>query len=64
MNTATIGKWNEKAWELPTADDKASVPFHVLVGEAVDVARFAQRNWEAVLGPQGQTLRPGLERVS
>jgi hypothetical protein len=60
MNTANISKWTDKAWELASADDKVSVPFHVLVGEAVDVARFAQRNWQPALGPQGQTLRPGL----
>jgi len=60
MNTASIEKWNEIAWEQPPADEKPSVPFHVLLGEAVDVARFAQRNWEPVLGPQGQTVRPGL----
>jgi len=40
------------------------VPFRVLVGEAVDVARFAQRNWEAALGPQGQTLRAGLSSAT
>jgi hypothetical protein len=60
MNTANIEKWNEIAWERPAADEKPSVPFHVLLGEAVDVARFAQRNWEPALGPQGQIMRPGL----
>jgi len=38
------------------------VPLHVLTGEAVDVARFAQRYWAAEREPgTNRVIRPGLE---
>jgi len=63
MNSETISKWNERAWALTDWADAFGVPFHVLAGEAVDVVRFAQRNWEPAFGSNGQEIRPGLKGV-
>lgn len=57
----TIEKWNEKAWALGQFTASFGLPLHVLVGEALDVVRFAQRNWEAGVSPGGQEMRPGLK---
>jgi hypothetical protein len=60
MNIKVIKKWNEKAWSLSSFSDVFSVPFHIILAEAVDVARFAQRNWEPGKSPAGLETRPGL----
>ena len=40
------------------------LPFHVLVGEAVDVARFFERYYEEERAPKTKTLlRPGLSSI-
>jgi hypothetical protein len=62
-NSEVISKWNERAWALESWLDAFGVPLHVLTGEAVDVVRFAERNWEPVLAPNGQPVRPGLKSV-
>jgi hypothetical protein len=49
------------AWALAETVEKLPVPFHVLAGEALDVARFCQRYWEPAHDHTGQVIRPGLE---
>lgn len=61
MNSDVISKWNERAWALEHWVDAFGVPLHVLTGEAADVVRFAQRNWEPAVGSGGQEVRPGLK---
>lgn len=34
------------AWDAEAPDGRPPVPFHVLVGEGIDLVRFCQRNWE------------------
>jgi hypothetical protein len=61
MDKKTQDRWEAAAWALPASVDKLPVPFHVLAGEALDVTRFCQRNWEPVLDRSGQVTRPGLK---
>lgn len=55
-----IDKWKAEAEALPPAQVRINVPFHVLLGEAVDVARFYDKYRKANDGA-GQ---PGLESVA
>src|SRR5690606_3310130 len=41
INPDNLQKWSPRAWELAQPLEKLPVPFHVLAGEALDVARFA-----------------------
>jgi hypothetical protein len=53
--------WEAAAWALPEAVEKLPMPFHVLAGEALDVTRFCQRNWEPAVDRTGQVTAPGLK---
>jgi len=46
--------------ELAEVRTSFSPPVKVLLGEAVDVARFVQAYWEPVRDASGKLLRPGL----
>lgn len=61
MDTRIHQKWEAAAWALPEAVEKLPIPFHVLAGEALDVTRFCQRNWEPAVDRTGQITRPGLK---
>jgi hypothetical protein len=54
-------KWESAAWALKETVEKLPIPFHVLAGEALDVTRFCQRNWEPAQDRTGQVIRPGLK---
>ena len=54
-------KWEAAAWALKEPAAKLPVPFHVLAGESLDVARFCQRNWEPAQDRTGLVMRPGLK---
>jgi hypothetical protein len=54
-------KWETAAWALDETVKKLPVPFHVIAGEALDVARFCQRYWEPARDGAGRVIRPGLE---
>jgi hypothetical protein len=54
-------KWESAAWALTEVVEKLPIPFHVLAGEALDVTRFCQRNWEPAQDRTGQVIRPGLK---
>jgi hypothetical protein len=54
-------KWESAAWALTEVVEKLPIPFHVLAGEALDVTRFCQRNWEPAQDRIGQVIRPGLK---
>jgi hypothetical protein len=63
MKADKVQEWNQRAWAMEAWEERLTVPFHVLVGEAVDVARFAQRHWEPVVGSSGHEITPGLKGV-
>jgi hypothetical protein len=61
VDTQTQQQWEAAAWALPESVEKLPIPFHVLAGEALDVTRFCQRNWEPALDRNGQVTTPGLK---
>jgi len=63
MNNEMLKKWESAAWALEPPIDGLLFPFAVLTGEAIDVARFCQRNWKSTTIPRGEgtITRPGLE---
>jgi len=63
MTNPMLEKWEPLAWELPETSSRISVPFHVLVGEAVDVARFFSTYYETQPAVPGKAARPGLEQA-
>ena len=63
LNHPMIEKWKPAAMALTTVTDSLSVPIHVLIGEAIDVARFTQRRWKTARDGQGALVAPGLDLV-
>jgi hypothetical protein len=67
MATAKVAKslvnsLTAEANKVDPRDFILTTPLHVLLGEAVDVARFCEHNWEPVFVPKTETLlRPGLK---
>lgn len=63
-NTVTlIVRFTPEANALPTDDLVISVPFHVLLGEAVDVARFYERYYDSMPPKDGKPGRRGFDTV-
>ncbi|HSC89000.1 MAG TPA: hypothetical protein VLC09_17080 [Polyangiaceae bacterium] len=62
MDKQKNSQWVAKAWALDASEvtGRLPVPFHVLIGEAVDAVRFAQRYAEPQLDASGRVVRPGL----
>lgn len=58
---ANLKKWTGPALALESAPPRVEIPHHVLLGEAVDVARFCQNYWQPVRDETGKLIRPGLE---
>jgi len=61
MANEALDRWREPAMALESADINFTVPWHVLMGEAVDVARFHADYWAAVRDADGKVTRRGLE---
>jgi len=59
-NNENITNWSAAASELD-AVAHPQLPHHVLMGEAVDVARFLESHWETKRDAQGQIVVPGLD---
>jgi hypothetical protein len=59
--TAPATDWVAAAWALSGPVETLRFPFATLSGEAIDVARFCQRNWDPTFGKNQQTIRPGLK---
>jgi hypothetical protein len=55
-----LEKWIEPANALTVVRTSFFPPMRVMLGEAVDLARFAQAYWEPVRDTAGKVLRPGL----
>jgi hypothetical protein len=54
-----VSRWDARTSEL--APERASVPLHVLLGDAVDLAAFVEAHYEPVV--VGHALVPGLASV-
>ncbi|HEU4535916.1 MAG TPA: hypothetical protein VFS00_17450 [Polyangiaceae bacterium] len=59
-----IDRWAPEAQKLPSDAMRLTVPFHVHLGEAVDVARFHRKYYAGVAASDGRPGRPGLESVA
>lgn len=64
MHSERIEKWMSQALALREVVNQLPVPFHVLTGEAVDVARFFETHYAARRNAKGELERPGLELVA
>ncbi len=62
-NQTALERWTPEAQTLPSDELRLSVPFHVLLGEAADVARFHRTYHPTVAPGDGQPGRPGLDSV-
>lgn len=60
MSQSVYEKWLAIATALSGAKNVFNVPVRVLIGEAVDLAKFTQAYWEPVKDAGGKILRPGL----
>ncbi|MGK3996619.1 hypothetical protein [Sorangium sp. So ce1024] len=57
-----IEQWSDVVQQMSAAELPAStVPLHVLLGEAVDVAKFFEKYWKTQVDPQKRVTRLGLE---
>lgn len=56
-------RWEEEAWKMP-GDERVSIPWYVVEGEAVDVAKFAEKYWKSRPGDKAREPLPGLETVA
>lgn len=64
MSKSLIDVLHAEARALPIPLAEISVPFHVLTGEAIDVAAFFRRYYEPEIAPKTKVvLRPGLASV-
>lgn len=59
-----LDRWAPEAQKLPSDEMHLTVPFHVHLGEATDVARFHRTYYASVEARDGQPARPGLESVA
>ncbi len=64
MSDELLAKWRKQAVAIDEPRTTFGVPVHVFLGEAVEVAGFAQNYWENQKDPNGRVLRPGLESVN
>lgn len=60
INNAKLEKWSPAARALETFNTP-QLPHHVLMGEAVDVARFFATHWKAQRGTADNITLPGFE---
>jgi hypothetical protein len=60
MSQSVLEKWTPAASALGQVRTAFSTPIRVLLGEAVDLARFTTVYWEPVKDAAGKMLRPGL----
>ena len=60
MSQVVLEKWLAAASAVTQVKNAFSTPIRVLLGEAVDLARFTSAYWEPVKDASGKVLRPGL----
>lgn len=60
VTVESIKKWQKMAADLAVVKTSYTPPIRIMLGEAIDVARFVQAYWEPVKDAGGKILRPGL----
>ncbi len=63
MSRKSLEKWLPAASALSQVRTTFTPPMRILLGEAVDVARFVSSYWEPVEDSAGKVLRPGLAQA-
>ena len=63
MSRESLEKWLPAATAVSQVRTSYSLPVRILLGEAVDIARFALSYWEPVKDAAGTVLRPGLAQA-
>jgi len=63
MSRDSLEKWPPAASAISQVRTAFTPPVRVLLGEAVDIARFALAYWEPVKDASGSVLRPGLAQA-
>jgi hypothetical protein len=63
VSREAIKKWDTEASALLVVRTNFDQPMRVILGEAVDTARFIQTYWTPVLDVAGKVLRPGLSQA-
>jgi hypothetical protein len=61
--SSPIDRWASEAQRLASGELHLAVPFHVLLGEATDVARFHKTYYATTPAQDGHPQRPGLDTV-
>ena len=60
VSQSALEKWLPAAMAVSQPKTAFSAPIRIMLGEAVDLARFTSAYWEPVKDPSGNILRPGL----
>jgi hypothetical protein len=55
-----LEKWTPAAYEVENPLQSLPAPFPVIVGEAIDVARFCETHWQPQVDGKGKEVVPGL----
>ena len=63
MSRESLEKWLPAASAISQVRTAFTPPIRILLGEAVDIARFALSYWEPVKDASGNVLRPGLSQA-
>lgn len=63
MSKENLEKWSAAASAVEQIRTSFNPPIRVLLGEAVDLARFTRSYWEPVKDAAGKVLRPGLAQA-
>jgi hypothetical protein len=63
MSRTSLEKWLPTASALALVRSSFNPPVRVILGEAVDIARFTQAYWDPVKDAAGGILRPGLSQA-
>jgi hypothetical protein len=65
MSKSDLDRWKDAALNVESDElPPANAPFHVLLGEAVDVARFTETYWETKLDAKKHVTRFGLDSAA
>lgn len=65
MPKSDLDRWKEAALHVESNElPPSNVPFHVLLGESVDVARFTDKHWETKRDAKRRVVLLGLESAA
>jgi len=63
METKVLDKWEPMARAIPEPIPGLRAPIAVMIGEALDVARFCQHNWKPQKHADGSLVLPGMQEA-